>query len=84
MQTRTSGFLLALTITLTAYLLMAAIWLDGSATTPADHAAAKVLGVLAGGLGIVVLFMLGRRALQANPSLMPGYVPPAQDGDGAP
>ncbi len=74
MEKRTSGFVLALTVTVTGYLVLMAVWLD-SGETPADHAAAKILGVLAGGLGIVVLFLLGRRALQAAPDLLPGYVP---------
>lgn len=81
MEKRTSGFLLALAITLAAYFVLAAVYLDGEATTPADHAAAKALGVVGGACGIVALFLFGRRFLENDPDRLPGYVPRAGSGD---
>ncbi|HYF71167.1 MAG TPA: hypothetical protein VD864_00020 [Nocardioides sp.] len=81
METRTSGFLLALTATLVCYFLVMAGFLEAGATTPADHAAAKLVGVLAGALALVWAFLFGRRMLAGDPSHLPGYVPPAQDRD---
>lgn len=76
MENRTSVFAIALTATLTLYLLLMAGLLENGAGTPADHAAAKVLGVLAGACGIALMFLSGRRLMAgADVRALPGYVP---------
>lgn len=77
MEKRTSGLVLAVTATVAVYLVIMAVWVDAG-TTPADHAAAKVIGVLGGAVGIVAGFLLVRRFIDANPGVLPGYVPPEE------
>ena len=82
MENRTSGFAIALTATLTSYLLLMAGFVANAATDPADHAAAKVLGVLAGAGGIALVFLVSRRMLAgADIGSLPGYVPPEERRD---
>ncbi len=80
MEKRISGLVLAVTTTVAVYLVIMAVWVDAG-TTPADHAAAKVIGVLGGGVGIVAAFLFARRFFDENPALLPGYVPREGSGD---
>lgn len=81
MEKRTSGFQLAVAVTLAVYFVLAAVWFDGEAVTPADHAGAKVLGAIGGGCGIVAFLLFGRRFLENDATRLPGYVPRAGSGD---
>ncbi|CAI9419530.1 hypothetical protein [Nocardioides sp. T2.26MG-1] len=80
MDKTSSGPALALTATLALYFLIMAAWVDDGTGTPADHAAAKVLGVVAGGLGIAVVFLSWRLIKELDARILPGYVPPDEDG----